>query len=272
MAKISSELLAKLQSRLGISQSRAYRLIEQKALETHLPRHQAAMALAASRGINYQKYATDEDRAAIREAARAPSAAPAAGGGAVQAVRATIKRAVKSKKAKRTKANTVFVVHGRDKPAHSDIQALLRALGLQPIEWTQALRMSRKAAPYVGEVLDAVFEQAAAVVVLLTPDDEARLRKNFLEPKDGPHERELTGQARANVLFEAGMAFGSHPDSTVIVQLGEVRPFSDVGGRHVVHLDGSAESRNELVAKLRNAGCGVDVSGSSWLSMGNFRR
>jgi len=64
-----------------------------------------------------------------------------------------------------------------------------------------------------------------AVVVLFSPDDEAKLRAEFLKATDGPDERTLTGQPRPNVLFEAGMAFGSKPDNTVSVQLGEMRPF-----------------------------------------------
>jgi len=35
------------------------------------------------------------------------------------------------------------------------------------------------------------------------------------------------------VLFEAGLAMGRHPRKTVFVQVGKVKPFSDVGGRHM---------------------------------------
>jgi predicted nucleotide-binding protein len=118
--------------------------------------------------------------------------------------------------------------------------------------------------------LEAAFREAAAVVVLLTPDDEARLRSTFRKSGDPQFERELTGQARPNVLFEAGMAFGKDPNSTVLVQIGDVRPFSDVAGRHVVHLTNHATSRQEFVTKLANAGCNVDTSGADWLSVGKF--
>ena len=39
-------------------------------------------------------------------------------------------------------------------------------------------------------------------------------------PSDPAYERRLTGQARPNVLFEAGMAYGKDPNSTVLAQLG----------------------------------------------------
>ena len=81
----------------------------------------------------------------------------------------------------------------------------------------------------------------------------------------------LTRQARPNVLFEAGMAFGRNPDSTILVQVGKVKPFSDVGGRHVLHLNYSYDARNEFVIKLRNAGCRVNTTGSDWTRAGDFR-
>jgi hypothetical protein len=104
----------------------------------------------------------------------------------------------------------------------------------------------------------------------MTPDDEARLKGPFLKATDPAYERALTGQARPNVLFEAGMAFGKDPNSTVLVQIGDIRPFSDVGGRHVVHLSNQPTSRQEFVTKLANAGCNVDTSGTDWLSSGDF--
>src|SRR5439155_15140361 len=133
------------------------------------------------------------------------------------------------KNAPRRRGTTVFVVDGRDLAARDALFMLLRALGLKPLEWTQALKLVRKGSPYVGEVLEAAFREAAAVVVLMTPDDEARLSRKFLKPGDAAYEKILTGQARPNVLFEAGMAFGKDPNSTVLVQVGDVRPFSDVG-------------------------------------------
>jgi hypothetical protein len=36
------------------------------------------------------------------------------------------------------------------------------------------------------------------------------------------------------VLFEAGLAMGRHPEKLVVVQIGKVKAFSVVGGRHTV--------------------------------------
>lgn len=151
-----------------------------------------------------------------------------------------------------------------------DFFSLLRSLGLRPLEWQRAIELTKKPTPYVGEILDAAFSKARAVIVLMTPDDEARLRQELVRSNDPDWEKELQGQPRPNVLFEAGMAFGSHPDSTVLVQIGSIRPISDIAGRHLVHLTGSTESRKELVAKLRACHCRVDDSGNDWLRIGEF--
>jgi predicted nucleotide-binding protein len=151
-----------------------------------------------------------------------------------------------------------------------DFFSLLRSLGLRPLEWQKAIELTKKPAPYVGEILDAAFAKARAVIVLMTPDDEARLKGELVRSSDPDWEKDLQGQPRPNVLFEAGMAFGSHPESTVLVQIGSIRPISDIAGRHLVHLTGSPESRKELIAKLRASRCEVDDSGTDWLRIGDF--
>jgi hypothetical protein len=66
------------------------------------------------------------------------------------------------------------------------------------------------------------------------------------------------------------MAFVTHPDRTVMVQLGNVREFSDVAGRHVVHMSNEYAKRRELATKLENAGCDVDTTGADWVKAGDF--
>jgi predicted nucleotide-binding protein len=275
MARINQQLLERLQNKLGLSQSRVYGLIDAKVRSAHLPRHLAAIAVAADRGINISKFASADDLAAIRQSAinAAPASVivPAREATAKSSARNASKAKAKPSAQKR-RGTTVFVVHGRDLAARDAAFSFLRSVGLRPLEWTQALKLTGKGSPYVGEVLDAAFREAAAIIVLLTPDDEARLNPSFLTSRDPRHERNLTGQARPNVLFEAGMAFGKDPNSTVLVQLGEIRPFSDVGGRHVLFLGNSAASRQEFATKLANAGCNVDTSGTDWLTAGDFQQ
>ena len=165
----------------------------------------------------------------------------------------------------------VFVVHGRNEQLRKSIFDFLRAISLNPLEWSQALAATEKASPYIGEILDAAFKQAYAVVVLLTGDDKARLREEFLQERDTDEERKLTPQPRANVLFEAGMAMGYKQDRTVLVQVGRFRQWSDIAGRYITYLDNSPEKRYELATKLQTIGCDVDLGGQDWLKQGDFR-
>ena len=167
-------------------------------------------------------------------------------------------------------AREVFVVHGRNLSARDAVFEFLRAIDLHPVEWSQAILSTARPSPYIGEILDAAFSRVHAVLVLLTPDDEARLRKAFRTTGDPPHEIELAGQARPNVLFEAGMAMGRDENRTVLVELGTVRPFSDVAGRHVIRLDESTQRRQELAHRLQAAGCPVNLDGTDWHTAGDF--
>ena len=164
----------------------------------------------------------------------------------------------------------VFVVHGRNELIRKEFFSFLRALRVDPIEWSEAVQATGKASPYVGEVLNVAFTQAQAVIVLLTPDDEARLSERHWSDSEPEYEKELTGQARPNVLFEAGMAFGRDPERTLLIEIGPRKPFSDVAGRHVVRLDDSAQKRLAVARRLKEAGCEVSLDGDDWLSIGNF--
>jgi len=165
---------------------------------------------------------------------------------------------------------TVFVVHGRNEKLRIDLFAFLRTIGLNPIEFSEAVKLTGKAAPYIGEILDAAFKNAQAVVVLMSPDDEARLRKDFQKGDDPEYEKDLRPQPRQNVLFEAGLAFGYKPDRTILARVGNLRPFSDMYGRHEVRLANDPVKRQELANKLKNAGCAVRTDGTDWLKIGDF--
>jgi predicted nucleotide-binding protein len=164
----------------------------------------------------------------------------------------------------------VFVVYGRDVNAKRGIFQFLRAIGLNPIDFLRAVESTGKAAPYIGEVLEAAFKQAQAVLVLMTPDDEVQLREDFRTSEDEAFESQLTGQPRPNVIFEAGMALGLFPDRTVLVELGKIRPISDLSGRHVVRLNNSSQARQTLAKRLEQAGCSVDLDGVDWHDEGSF--
>ena len=164
----------------------------------------------------------------------------------------------------------VFVVHGRNKALRRALFDFLRAIDLKPIEWNEAVRLTGTPSPHIGEILDVAMGHAQAILVLFTGDDQARLNDTFLSIDDPDYERKLTPQARPNVIFEAGLALGKYPERTILVQIGNLRHFSDIAGRHFIRLRNSSKSRQELAQRLKLAGCKVDLSGTDWHDAGLF--
>jgi predicted nucleotide-binding protein len=196
----------------------------------------------------------DEDRLAVKD-------------GEVATASVTVRGPVPAPDLER--ARKVFVVHGRNEAARKAMFEFLRSIGLSPIEWSEAVKMTGEASPYIGRILDVALRAAQAIVVMLTPDDIAYLRPEYAGGEDDP-ELEPLGQARPNVLFEAGIAMGHAPDRTVLVEFGKSRPFSDVAGRHALRMDGSPRRRKELAERLLTAGCAVSMVGDDWLEAGDF--
>jgi predicted nucleotide-binding protein len=270
MSKINQQLLKAILAKTGLSQAQAYVRIQQVASSELLPRHLAAIKFAANVGVNINRHANANELASLRQAGSPVTPPPTIAASPASGNASGRPGKKRSNKSSTRPKNQVFVVHGRDKFAKDAVFAFLRSVNVKPIEWNAAIKMTGKAAPYIGEILATAFANARAVVVLLTPDDQVQLRSDLLSASDLPIERQLTGQARPNVLFEAGMAFSSHPDRTVMVQVGMVKPFSDIAGRHVLHMTDAAEKRQEFATKLENAGCDVDQSGTDWYSAGVF--
>lgn len=166
--------------------------------------------------------------------------------------------------------NRVFVVSGRDSAARKAVVALLQALGLTIVEWGHAVAKTGLPNPYVGDVVEAGLRMADAAVVIITPDDLVVLRDDLRQDSDGPHEYEIRGQARPNVIYEAGFADALGRERTVLVEIGNVKSFSDATGRHVVRYDGTAPKRNTLADRLALAGLAIDKTGEDWLEVGEI--
>jgi len=164
----------------------------------------------------------------------------------------------------------VFVIHGRNEAMRRALFDFLRAIDLKPIEWSEAVALTGTPSPFVGEIIDAAMLHAQAILVLFTGDDQARLRDEFISASDPAYESETTPQSRPNVIFEAGLALGKYPERTILVQVGTLRPFSDIAGRHFIRLRNSSKSRQELAGRLELAGCDVNLSGTDWHDAGSF--
>lgn len=164
----------------------------------------------------------------------------------------------------------VFVVHGRDSDAREALFSFLRDLDLHPLEWEELVAATGSGSPFTGEVVARAFAEAQAVVVLFTPDDEARLHPSLHGPNEPEYEVKLVGQPRPNVLLEAGMAFGAQPTRTILVELGDLRPVSDLAGRNAIRLGSTPVPLQALVQRLRRAGCAVNDASPSWMDAGRF--
>jgi predicted nucleotide-binding protein len=166
--------------------------------------------------------------------------------------------------------NTVFVVLGQDSDAVQTVFALLREVELVPRDFADARRLTKHPMPYVGQVLDTAFETAQAVLVLFTPDERVEL-KDRLRNASLPIVVEF--QPRPNVLIEAGIALTTHPDRTVVLEMGNVRSPSDLAGRHVVRWkEDSPAERQLLLERLEDAGCQPVRNGTRWMNVGKVDR
>lgn len=163
----------------------------------------------------------------------------------------------------------VFVIHGRQKLG--DFHQFLRAIGLAPIEWSEARYQTGAPTPFTWHIFETAMQQAHAYVVLLTGDDEARLAESHWQEHDSVLEKEHRPQPRQNVLFEAGFAYAKAPKRTVFIQIGSLRTImSDLAGHHILRLSNDPQTRQEVANALRNAGCPANTSGTEWMKAGDF--
>jgi len=163
----------------------------------------------------------------------------------------------------------IAVVHGRDYEVSSAVFEFLRTLDLHPIEWEELLNRASAATPYTGHLIEKLFENVQAVVVIFSPDDETRLHPELQKSDEPTYETRFMCQGRPNVLFEAGMAFGLYPHRTILVEVGDLRPISDLVGRHTVRL-GNEKAIKSFVNRLQTAGCAINTDGTDWLNLSRF--
>src|SRR5205807_687939 len=126
----------------------------------------------------------------------------------------------------------IFIIHGRNKKARQEMGTFVRALGLKPINFGE-LRAEMGGAPTVADIIERGMAEAQGVIALVTPDEYAAVRHDFRQRVDRPVDI-MRWQARPNVIFEAGMAFGRDRTRVLFVLLGDPQLFTDVDGIHVL--------------------------------------
>jgi predicted nucleotide-binding protein len=282
---MADALRAALTKKLGLSESRVYALIAKRMQERTLSRRLAILSLALDNKVNTYRLANDEDFAALRAAghgssgvsqaspaaAPAPAAIPRSGRAAPAAQRARTSPGSGARPAKPVAVgDKVVVAYGRDNENKKAMFGLLRAMGLDPIEWDTAIAATGKPDATIRDIVDALFRLGKAAVIMFTPDDLVVLRPSIRKNKEPEHEREVTGQPRPNVIYEAGMAMALYPNRTVVVSIGPVKSLSDLSGLHVTGLGNGPKSRMQFETKLKNAGLSLPPDRSDWIEENPF--
>lgn len=146
-------------------------------------------------------------------------------------------------------------------------------LGLVPLVWHQVIDQMESTSPYVYDVLEYAFEIAAAVVIILTPDENVTLHPAL---RTKPGDDSVRSQARQNVLFEAGMAFMKHRDRTILLNFGSTDVMSDLKGVSMVTVrrDDIGSMRWSLARRLSKLGFPIEdrFSDGGWADAGDFSR
>ena len=148
----------------------------------------------------------------------------------------------------------VFVVHGRDEVAKTDLEVFLHEIGLEPIV------LHRLADE--GLTIIEKFEKHSEVgyaFILLTPDELAYLSGEESKPDD---QRKKEFRARPNVIFEFGYFVGKLGRSRVCcLYTGNVTLPSDVNGMIYKRYEKSIEEIAYSVIKdLKAAGYTIALS------------
>ena len=134
----------------------------------------------------------------------------------------------------------VFVVHGHDQTARTELQLILHQLNLDPLVLADTGGQGLTIIEALEKEMSSSSGGKRFGIVLLTPDDMGYEREKT--PKDAEP------RARQNVVMEMGMliaAFGRH--RVAILRKGQVSVPSDANG--IIYL-GFADHVNETAAKL----------------------
>ena len=149
---------------------------------------------------------------------------------------------------------TVFLIHGRNLGCMNDLRELLEMSGLEVHTFEDVESKLKDGAPFIGKVVEEGVANSDAVVALFTPDELASLHPQFRQEHD-KQSNEVRYQARPNVIFEAGLAFGLKAGRSLLVTIGsDTDLFSDVRGRLIRRLDNRVGSKAELLDALSNIG------------------
>ena len=159
---------------------------------------------------------------------------------------------------KNPKDYSVFIIHGRNLKALDAIVKFIETFDLTWLDMEKARELTGKASPTIFEKVHKGIEEAQAVVILFTPDEQAGLRNQFANSNG---DREAGFQPRPNVLYEAGVAFAiARQERTIFIKMGKTRAVSDLAGIEYIELTNGRKERRNFAKALKDAGLPIDLS------------
>ncbi|WP_082376529.1 TIR domain-containing protein [Ahrensia marina] len=145
----------------------------------------------------------------------------------------------------------VFVVYGHDVAAKTQLEAMLRRWGLEPLILDQLTSGGQT----IIEKLERVRSDANFAVVLATPDDEGHRAE---------HPEEKAHRARQNVVLELGMMLSVLGRDRVAVlmkdQIQMERPSDIQGVIYIPFKEDVSESALSLAKEISSKGIHIDLS------------
>lgn len=167
------------------------------------------------------------------------------------------------------KKRRVYIVTGQHQRYRKSLCQLLAAVGLEPVPWPGASTILGSGRPLDRLLLQEAFSGAQAILVLLTEDDLAKPNPQLGTSTSSRYAMHWSPQPSPDVLFEAGLAMGTVPERTILVQRGKLRPLDLAWSREIVTLTDSLGSKDKLLNRLRAAGCLVDKTSGHWRDAGD---
>ena len=153
-----------------------------------------------------------------------------------------------SKSDDQIKSNRVFIVHGHDSLAKTDVARTLEKLGLEAI----VLHEQPSAGKTIIEKFERDASQVGFAIVLITPDDIGY-------PKNKPDNKKP--RARQNVILELGYFSGALGRSNVcVLYKGDVEIPSDYLGVVYINMDDGGAWKFHMSKELKQAGLPVDLN------------
>lgn len=141
----------------------------------------------------------------------------------------------------------IFIVHGHDNEAKREVDVFLRKLGFNPIILHEQTNE--------GKTIIEKFENYSDVsfaIILLTPDDEGRIRNN---------DEELKPRARQNVILELGYFMGKlGRDKVCALYKEKVEIPSDYSGVLYTKMDHYGAWKTTVAKEMKESGLDVDLN------------